>query len=126
MNLIFNKTERLKQIEVENKIWIIYLIIIGLSYYSNYYEKDYFTKNNINSKNKYKKINSLIFTSLLLIYAYFEKEAIQSFLNKDKTSTQKKYDNLILFASTAILISGFIFLYIVLDDNNLETEIAFN
>ena len=35
--------DRLKKIKTENEIWIIYLIIIGLSYWSNYYEKDYFT-----------------------------------------------------------------------------------
>lgn len=118
--------ERLQQIEIENKIWIIYLIIIGLSYYSNYYEKNYFEKNNKESKEKYRKINILIFTMLALIYAYFEKESINSFLQKEKSETARKFDNLSLIATTAVLISGLIFLYIAVSDTNLEEEIAFN
>lgn len=121
-----NTSERLKQIQVENYIWIIYLIIIGLSYYSNYYEKDYFQTNNIESKNIYRKINILIFTMLILIYAYFEKDAINNFKEKDKSKTKEKYDTLILIGTTAVLLSGAIFLYIVTTDENLETEIAFS
>ena len=121
-----NNTNRLQQIEFENKIWIIYLIIIGLSYWSNYYEKDYFINNNLNSKNNYKTLNTFIFTMLVLIYAYFEKDALNSFFNKNKSNIVHNYDTLILIATTLVLISGIIFLYVVLVDNNLDEEIAFN
>ena len=122
-----NIEKRLKQINIENNIWIIYLIIIGLSFYSNKLEKDYFINKNNISKETYRKINTIIFIVLILVYSYFEEDAIESFFNnQNKTSKQKKYDSLILIASTAILISGFIFLYIILDDKNLDTEIAFN
>ena len=89
--------KRIQQIEIENKIWIIYFIIIGLSYYGNYYEKD-----------------------------YFEKEAVNSFREKNKSKDQKKYDTLSLIATTAVLISGIIFLYIIVNDKDLDEEIAFN
>ena len=39
-----NIDERLKRIEIENFIWVIYLFIIFLSFYSNYLEKDYVSK----------------------------------------------------------------------------------
>ena len=120
------KEKRLKQIKIENYIWIIYLIIIGLSYYANYLEKDYFLTDNQISKEKYRRINALIFSVLIIIYAYFEKDAFESFSNKNKNQKQKQYDTLILIASTGILISGIIFLYIIVEDTNLETEIAFN
>ena len=113
-----NLNKRLNQIENENKIWLIYIIIIAFSYYANYLEKNYFITNNNNYKETYQKINTLIFTTLIIVYAYFEKDAIESYKNKNAT--------LILIASTAILISGFIFLYIIITDNDLETEIAFN
>lgn len=123
----YNVEERLKEIEVENYLWIVYLIIIGLSYYANYYEKDFFLNNNLDSKETYRKINVLIFTTLVLIYAYFEKESINSYLDKNnKSDTRKTFDTLILFATSAVLISGIIFLYIILEDTNLEAEIAFN
>ena len=122
-----NIEKRLKQINIENNIWIIYLIIIGLSFYSNKLEKDYFINKNNTSKETYREINTTIFIVLILVYSYFEKDAIESFFNNiNKTNKQKEYDTLILIASTAILISGFIFLYIILDDKNLDTEIAFN
>ena len=117
---------RIKKIEFENKLWIIYLIIIALSYQSNYYEKNYFITNNLNSKETYQKINTFIFTLLVLIYAYFEKDALTSFLDKNKSTTIKYYDTLILIATTLVLISGLIFLYIILVDNNLDEEIAFS
>lgn len=122
-----NIEKRLKQINIENNIWLIYLIIIGLSFYSNKLEKNYFINKNIISKETYRKINTIIFIVLILVYSYFEENAINSFFNnQNKTSKQKEYDTLILIASTTILISGFIFLYIILDDKNLDAEIAFN
>lgn len=121
-----NTKKRLKQIEIENYIWIIYIIIIGLSYYGNYLEKDYFINKNINSKNKYQKINAFIFITLIIVYSYFENDALTSFNNKNKSTKQKEYDTLILIASTMVLISGLIFLYIILDDKNLDAEIAFD
>ena len=121
-----NIKKRLYQIQMENNIWIIYLFIIGFSFYANYLEKDFFLTNNQNSKETYRKINTAIFTVLIIVYAYFEKDAIESFKEKEKSTIQQKYDTLILIATTAILISGFIFLYIILEDENLEEEIAFN
>ena len=118
--------DRLKKIKTENDIRIIYLIIVLSSYWSNYYEKDYFINNNTSSKNHYKTINTLIFTILVLIYTYFEKDALNSFLDKNKSTTIKTYDTLILIATTFVLISGVIFLYIILVDNNIDEEIAFN
>ena len=60
------------------------------------------------------------------VYFYFEKEAIESFLDKNKSEQLKTYDTLAFIASTMILISGIIFLYIAIDDKDLEEEIAFN
>ena len=118
--------ERLKQIQMENNIWIIYLVIIGFSYYANYLETNYFITKNPQSKLQYRKINAYIFITLILVYLYFEKDAWTSFQKKRKNETEKKYDTLILIATTAVLISGFIFLYIILEDEDLETEIAFS
>ena len=121
-----NYQERLKQIKIENYIWIIYLGIIILSYCANYYEKDYFLTKKEKSKRKYRKLNSTVFIILIIIYSYFEKEAINSFKTKNKSIEQQKYDTLSLIASTLVLISGYIFLYIILKDENIGTEIAFN
>lgn len=119
-------TKRIQQINIENKIWLVYLVIIGFSFYSNYLEKDYFINQNQKSKEQYRIINISIFTVITIVYLYFEIEAIESLQNKNKSITLKKYDTLSFIASSMILISGIIFLYIAIDDKNIEEEIAFN
>ena len=114
-----NLEKRLQEIKIENIIWIIYIGIIILSFYSNELEKDYFIINNINSKNNYRKINTIIFIILIIVYSYFEKDALES-LNTNK------YNNLSFIATTLVLISGFIFLYIIINDDDISTEIAFS
>lgn len=118
--------ERIKKIEIENHIWIIYIGIIFLSFLGNSYEKNYFLTNNQNCKETYRKLNILVFTILVLVYSYFENDAIKSFKNKNKSIKQHKYDTLSLIATTFVFISGLIFLYILIVDEDLLEEIAFN
>lgn len=121
-----NKEERIKQINIENNIWVIYLIIIGLSYYANYYEKDYFKNNNQESKYTYIKTNAIVFSILLIIYMYYENDAIKSYKNNKKNHKNTFLSKLILIATTLVLISGIIFLYVIIKDSDLEEEIAFS
>ncbi len=113
---------RLKDINIENNIWIIYLIVIGLSYYANDLEKNYFLTGNNESKEKYRKINAFIFIILIIVYSYFEKDSIDTL----KNNKNNKLYQLSLIGSTAVLISGIIFLYIIIKDKNIDAEIAFN
>lgn len=118
--------ERIKKINIENNIWIIYLGIIFICFIANAYEKDYFLTKNSLSKDKYRKLNILVFTVLICVYSYFENDALKSFQNKNKSKKQYEYDTLSLIATTFVLISGFIFLYILIEDKDLLEEIAFN
>jgi len=63
--------QKLKQIQIEDFIWIIYIGIIILSWYSNYLEKNYFINNDLESKKKYREIMITIFTILIIVYFYF-------------------------------------------------------
>ena len=119
-------TKRINQIQTENKIWFLYLFLIFLSLKANSFEIDYFKTNNQSSKETYRQMNLIVFIVLIFVYAYFEEDAIKSFFEKDKSKEKEKYDALILVASTLVFISGFIFLYIILSDENLEEEIAFS
>jgi uncharacterized membrane protein len=118
--------ERLKKIDIENNIWIIYLGIIFLSFLANSYEKDYFINKNNLSKKTYRELNIFIFIILIIVYSYFEIDSLKSFFNTNKTSKQTKLDNLTLLATTFVLLSGIIFLYILIVDDDLLEEIAFN
>ena len=120
--------EKLRQIKIENYIWIIYIIIIGISYYSNYLEKDYFVNNNIESKKKYRETLIIIFSILLIIYLYFTVDAYKSVeaLTENDSKEKKDLVTLSFIGSLLILISGIIFLYVAYKDYNLDVELAFN
>lgn len=120
--------KKLKQIKIEDFIWIIYIGIIILSFYSNRLEADYYVNNNKISKEKYRKNIILIFSILVFVYIYFLKSSIDDINNlKSWDSLEKKrLVTLSFIASLLIAISGFIFLYIAFKDNNLDVELAFN
>ncbi len=119
-------SKRLKQISTENKIWVIYLLIIGLSYYSNYFEKNYFLYHNNYDKETYRKITILIFSIAVIIYIYFFVDSYNDVLENYNNLKKKTYSELSLLGSTLILISGIIFLYIALADKDIDVELAFN
>ncbi len=120
--------ERIKQLNIEDFIWIIYIGIIGLSFLSNHYERYYFLFGNNEAKNKYRKITITIFSILIVVYLYFLKDAVDSLknisFNTDKKTSKLTY--LSFIASLLIAISGFIYLYIAFADEDLNVEIAFN
>ena len=120
--------KRLKELNTEDFIWIIYIGIIALSFISNHYERKYFIFNNIKDKEKYRNIMITIFSILIIVYLYFLKDSIDSIKNI-KPNTNAKTRNLIYLSfigSLFIAISGFIFLYIAFVDEELNVEIAFN
>ncbi|MBQ3511865.1 MAG: hypothetical protein IJA30_06210 [Bacilli bacterium] len=123
-----NNSPILKEIETENFIWIIYLFLIGLSFLANKFEKDYYINGNITDKEKYRIINIFVFTVALIIYIYFFKGNIDTVnkLNCDDSYDKIFFNKLNLFSTSLIVIAGIIFLYIAINDKNLETEISFN
>ena len=120
--------ERLKQLKIEDFIWIIYIGIIILSFYSNNLEKKYFISKNPIFKNKYRKILIIIFSILLIVYAYFFISSINDIrgLKENDPNEKKELVYLSFIASLFILISGILFLYIAYKDKEIEVEIAFN
>lgn len=119
---------RLKDIKVENYIWIIYIGIIVLSWYANSKEKDFIINKNENSKKEYQALMILIFTILLFIYYYFTIDSYDDVRELTSLDSKKKF--VLRYASFVgsflILISGIIFLIIAILDDNIDTEIAFN
>ena len=118
----------IKEIKIEDFIWIIYIGIIMLSFYSNYLEKKYFIFKDQNSKEKYRKIIILIFSILIIVYTYFLISSINDINNLKESDSlkKKKLVYLSFIASLLILVSGLIFLYIAFNDQNIDVELAFN
>lgn len=120
--------EKLKQITIEDYIWIIYLGIIFLSWYGNSFEKKYYINKDIESKNKYQNITILIFSILIIVYFYFFKSSINDIKNIKPYYSKKKKDLIYLsfLGSLFVTLSGVIFLFIAITNDNLDVEIAFN
>lgn len=121
-------TQRLKELKIEDFIWLIYIGIIFFSWFANSLERKYFIFNDSNSGDKYRKVMTGIFIVLVIVYFYFLKESYEDLKELKPTDTDKKKQLTVLsfLASLLIFISGIIILYIVMSDEFLEVEIAFN
>ena len=120
--------DKLKQLNIEDFIWVIYIGIIFFSWYSNSLERNYYLTNNIKSKNRYLNINEVIFAILLIVYIYFLKGSYDE-VKKIKSADSPKKKKLVylaFYASLLITISGAIFLYITFVNDDLDVELAFN
>ncbi|MGN0992357.1 MAG: hypothetical protein ACI4PE_00220 [Bacilli bacterium] len=120
--------KRLKQLNIEDFIWLIYIGIIILSWYANTFERKYFIYNDRQSKEKYRKLTMLIFTILIVVYTYFLKDSFQE-IKSLKPYDNKRKKSLTYFSflgSLLIAISGAIFLVIAILDTDIDIEIAFN
>lgn len=123
-----DRLDKLNDIKIENYVWLIYIGIIILSFYSNSKEKEYILYDNLKSKKEYQNLLIIIFSILLIIYYYFAKTSYDDLVNLDEYDSDKKkiLTFLSFIGSLLILISGIIFLGIAIVDDNIDVEIAFN
>ena len=119
---------KLRELKIEDSIWIVYMGIIALSWYSNDLERRYFLNNDSKSKKDYQKIIIIIFSILIVVYMYFLKDSFEGLQNLKSTDSSKKKEltSLSFMGSLLIAVSGFIFLYIAIMDDDIDVEIAFN
>ena len=64
-----NKT--LKELKIEDFIWIVYLFIAGLALFSNFLERKAILNNDMLAKKEYKTINICLLSVGFFIYLYF-------------------------------------------------------
>lgn len=123
-----SKLYRLQDIRIENYIWVIYIIIIFISWYANSKEKKFILYNDEVSRREYQNLLVLIFSILLIIYYYFTKSSYDDLNELTINDSNKKiiltYASFI--ASLLIFISGMIFLTIAIMDEEIDVELAFN
>ena len=120
--------ERLKTLKTEDFIWVIYIGIILASWYSNALERKYLLTNDKNSKERYRTIMLIIFSILVVCYLYFLNDSYKDLkdITKSTPSKIKELTYLSFIGSLLVAISGVIFLYIIIQDQDLNVEIAFN
>jgi len=116
---------RIKEIDIENVIFVIYYIIITLSIIDNYIEKKYLIYRNEEDKQTYRNLLFIIFVIAFLIYLYYTIAGIKGLKNITDPEV-KKLNELSVLASILVLISGAIYLYIIYQDRDINVEIAFS
>lgn len=121
-------SDRLRELKIEDFVWVIYIGIIILSWYANSEERNYFLNNNLNSRERYRAVMIFIFIILVIVYSYFLTDSYESLKKlKPNDPEQKKQLTYISFiGSLLVFISGILFLYIVIKDETIDVEIAFN
>ena len=123
-----SKLDRLQDIRIENYIWVIYIIIIFISWYANSKEKKFILYNDEVSRREYQNLLVLIFSILLIIYYYFTKSSYDDLNELTINDSNKKiiltYASFI--ASLLIFISGMIFLTIAIMDEEIDVELECN
>ena len=120
--------EKLKQLNIEDFIWVIYIFIILMSWYSNHLERKYFIYKSEEDKKRYRTIIIIIFSILIIVYLYFLNSSLEDIKKLSPRDTEKKKQLVYLsfIGSLLIFISGAIFLYIALVDEDIDIELAFN
>ena len=121
-------SKKLNQLKIEDYIWLIYIGIIFTSWYANTLERKYFVYNDLKSRDKYRKVMIFIFSILIIVYLYFLKDSFDDIKNLSYYDTEEKRNltYLSFIASLLIAISGFIFLYIAIKDEDIDVELAFS
>lgn len=120
--------KRLRELEIEDMIWIVLIGIILLSFVANSYERDYLIRKNECSKRKYRELMIFIFSVAFLTYFYYFMDSIRDIRElKIGDSFTKRQNTYLSFVSSAlIVVAGAILWYIAYTDEDIETEIAFN
>lgn len=120
-----NNNNRLRTIDIENFIFIIYYLIVTLSIIANNIEKKYLEFGNEEDKNNYRALLFIIFGSVFIIYLYYTITGFKD-LQEITDPEIKRLSELSLSASILVLISGAIYLYVIYQDRDINVELAFS
>ena len=116
---------KLKEIHIENFIWIVYLFISTAALISNHFEEHFVKTNNNQDYRIFKKINITIFIVAFFIYLYFLYHNYKNVSElKKNASCNKKvlYSQINLIAAILFLVGGTLYLYT--ESNDIDTEIV--
>lgn len=121
------KIQAIRRINIESFIWVIYIFLIGFNLYSNYLEKLYIETNKRFYKQKFRQINKIVLSIILIIYIYFaylafkDETTLTRYKNND--SKKKRLTDLVFIASILFLIAGVISLYVATKGEDFDEEL---
>ncbi len=119
-------TRKLKELKIEDYIWLVYYFIVTFAIISNQYERNYVITKDKSSQKKSNKINRTILITAFFIYLYF---VLLSFKNIDilkrKGNTKEvRYAFQNLIAQILFLVGGAYSIYADFDAKNTDVDVA--
>ena len=115
-------SENLKELEIEDFIWIISLFSACFALLSNKFEKDYLYTHNLSKEKEYKTINIALLVIAFFIYLYFMMLNYKRIKNSTHQSfKQMRINNANFLAATLIVLATIIYIMTsILSTNELE------
>lgn len=117
----------IKEIRVEDFIWVINFFIVLFALMSNDFQENYVKTHNKKSFNTFHTINIDIFIVIFLINVYFLHLRYKSLKALKPTATKQEIlnTNLNYIAAILIVIGTFAYIYTEISGANIEEEISF-
>lgn len=114
--------ENLKELEIEDFIWVISLFSACFALLSNKLEKDYLYTHNLSKEKEYKTINITLLVIAFFIYLYFMMLNYKRIKNSTHQSfKQMRINNANFLAATLIVLATIIYIMTsILSTNELE------
>ena len=115
-------SENLKELEIEDFIWIISLFSACFALLSNKLEKDYLYTHNLFKEKEYKTINITLLVIAFFIYLYFMMLNYKRIKrNTHQSFKQMRINNANFLAATLIVLATIIYIMTsILSTNELE------
>ncbi len=117
---------KLRRLNHENLVWVIYFFIIIAALLSNAYEKYFLETGDYRKQKIFRTLNITIFCVAFFIYLYFVIISYEDVEALKKNSTKKEVltTHLTLIASLLFLVAGGIALYAEINRDNPDTDIG--
>lgn len=112
------ETDHLKELRIDEWIWVVFIILSALNIFGDELEKDYYTQHNIQKDKTAKKIFTITVFISFLIYCYLAYQRYQRVQILKTTNKNTELEEMRLFASILVVIASIIFLYYQLESTS--------
>ncbi len=114
--------EQLKELKVEDFIWIIFIFVSIMAIVSDKYEKDWVVSKKTSSYKTYKGINIFLLGISFLVYLYFVLLSYKKYKSslKNKKVSELFFSKINLFAASLFLIGGLLNIFIEVNSNDFD------
>ena len=113
----YEYTQELKELKIDEWIWIVFIILSVLNIFGDEYEKDFYTKNDTQKDQTAKKIFTFTVFISFLIYAYLLYQRYNRVKLMRSQGRDTSLGEIRLFGSILVVTASLLFLYTQIKEN---------